>query len=97
MEMMARMQAAQYGDGFFYRLDPRVKIGVVLLFALIGPLIEELIPMLIRSFKVADRMGAAAELRGLSAPANKLSLAELRLKNEDWLFLTANLTLMTTL
>jgi len=239
MEMMARLQAAQYGDGFFYRLDPRVKIGVVLLFALIGPLIEEpillsilsmvavgymlqaglrktllflsgfyilsmlmylfaeaviftrtpeyltyliltltmlpimcgglllgmttslekliaalgrvgvpagmryaimvamryvamlgrelrhmvqamrvrgvlpgwkdlcfhpvrtlrvmLIPMLIRSFKVADRMGAAAELRGLSAPANKLSLVELRFKNADWLFLAANLIMMTTL
>ncbi len=239
MELMARMQAIQYGDGFFYRLDPRIKIGVVLLFALVGPLIEEpvllgilsmvaigymlqaglkktllflagfyilsmliylfaeaiifrrtpeyqvylvltltmlpimcgglllgmttplekliaalgkvgipsgmryaimvamryvamlgrelrhmvqsmrvrdvlpgwrdifihplqtlrimLIPMLIRSFKVADRMGAAAELRGLSAPANKLSLVELRLNTKDWLFLSANLVLITTL
>lgn len=239
MEVMARMQAVQYGDGFFYRLDPRIKIGVVLLFSLIGPLIEEpillailsivaigymlqaglrktllfligfyilsmlvflfteaiifrrtpeyltyltltltmlpimcgglllgltttleklitslgkvgipagmryavmvamryvamlgrelrhlvqsmrvrgvlpgwkdlfihplqtlrimLVPMLIRSFKVADRMGAAAELRGLSATDNKFSLAELRLTIKDWLFFSANIILMTTL
>ena len=236
MEMIARMQAVQYQDSFFHRLDPRVKIGVVFLFSMIGPLIENttglailslvaagylllaglkkillfmtgfyllsmlmylfieaiilqrppaylqyltltltmlpimcggfllgmttsleklitglgklgipagmryaimvamryvsmlgqelrlmvqsmkvrgvmpdwktcilhplhtlrifLIPMLIRSFKVADRMGAAAELRGLSSPGNKLSLADLRITSEDHIFFFANLILL---
>jgi energy-coupling factor transport system permease protein len=236
MEMIARMQAVQYGEGFFYRLDPRIKIGVVFLFSLVGPLIRQpvalaflstvacgyllaaglkktllytiafytlsmvmylfieaiifrrppkyqeyltltltmlpimsgglllgmttplekliaglerlgvpagmryavmvamryvamlgrelrhmvqamrvravipgwkdffahpikamrivLVPLLIRSFKVADRMGAAAELRGLSAPDNNLALASLRLRQEDLLFLSANLFLV---
>lgn len=51
-----------------------------------------LIPMLIRSFTVADRMGAAAELRGLSAPGNRLQLAELSMTKIDWIFLVANIT-----
>jgi len=239
MEMIAQIQAVQYGAGFFYRLDPRVKIGLVLLFSLIGPLIKQpvalvilsmvscgyllgarlkktllytitfyilfmvmyllieavilrrppkyqeyltltltmlpimcgglllgmtttlekliaalesfgvpagmryavmvtiryvamlgrelrhmvqamrvrsvmpcwkdifcqplvairivLLPMLIRSFKIADRMGAAAELRGLSAPDNNLSLASLRLRQEDRVFLAANLFLVFAL
>jgi len=239
MEMIARMQGVQYGDGFFNRLDPRIKIGVVFLFSLIGPLIGSplalgilsmvtcgyllaaglkktllyvlgfytlsmavyllieslilqrapkfleyltltltmlpimsgglllsmttplekiiaalgrlgipsgmryaimvamryvamlgrelrhlvqamrvrgvlpdwkffflhplkamrivLIPMLIRSFKVADRMGAAAELRGLSAPGNDLSLIPLKLTGADLLFLFANLLLILIL
>ena len=236
MEMIARMQVVQYGDGFFNRLDPRVKIGVVFLFSLIGPLIQQpaalailslvacgyliaaglkktlvyvagfytlsmatylfieaillrrppqyleyltltltmlpimcgglllgmsttlekiiaglaklgvpagaryaimvamryiamlgreqrhllqamrarrvlpgwknlschplaamrtvLVPMLIRSFKVADRMGAAAELRGLSSPDNNLALTPLRINGEDIIFLSANLVLV---
>jgi len=56
-----------------------------------------LVPLLIRSFKVADRMGAAAELRGLSAPENDLELAELSMKSDDWIFLIANLILVGTL
>lgn len=56
-----------------------------------------LVPMLIRSFKVADRMGAAAELRGLSAPGNKLLLAKLSMTTSDWIFLTVNLLLVFTL
>ena len=235
--MMAKLQAAQYNDTFFHRLDPRVKIGLTLMFSLIGPLIENpvllavltlvamsymmlaglgrtlllimaffvvsmlmylvieaiifrrppkymeyltltmlpimcgglllgmttsleklisglgklgvpkgmryaimvamryvamlgremqhlvqamrvrgvmpewkdyfrhpvatvrvmLVPLLIRSFKVADRMGAAAELRGLSAPDNKLSLVELHLTDEDWIFFAVNLGLVSFL
>jgi energy-coupling factor transport system permease protein len=236
MEMVSRLQAAQYGESFFHSLDPRVKMGLALIFSLIGPLIENqlmlgiltitamsylllagqrrvllfigaffvismvmylfiealilsrppkfmeyltltltmlpimciglllgmttsieklvtalgklgmptgmryavmvamryvamlgremrhvvqamkvrgvmvgwkdpfthpvstmriiLIPLLIRSFKVADRMGAAAELRGLSAPDNELQLAELSMKSEDWIFLVTNLALV---
>ncbi len=56
-----------------------------------------LVPLLIRSFKVADRMGAAAELRGLSAPDNDLQLAELSMTNDDWIFLSSNLVLVGTL
>jgi len=239
MEMIARMQAMQYRDGFFNRLDPRIKIGVILMYSLVGPLIEQpvalavlsvvaagyllaaglkkpllyvivfytlsmliylfieaiilhrppkyleyltltltllpimcgglllgmtttleklisglanlgvplgmryaimvamryvamlgrelrhlvqsmrvrgvmpgwksfilqplqamrivLVPMLIRSFKVADRMGAAAELRGLSAPGNSLSLSELQLTGEDLFFLFVNLALIIML
>jgi energy-coupling factor transport system permease protein len=239
MEMIARMQSVQYGDGFFNRLDPRVKIAVVLLFSVIGPLIDDpaslailsmvtcgyllvaglkktllyvagfytlsmvlylfieavilqrpprymeyltltltmlpimsgglllgmttslekliaglarlgvppgmrytimvamryvamlgrelhhlasamrvrgvmpgwknfilqplssmrliLVPMLIRSFRVADRMGAAAELRGLSAPNNRIVLVPLRLGSEDCIFLTGNLLLILVL
>lgn len=53
-----------------------------------------LVPLLIRSFKVADRMGAAAELRGLSAPGNDLQLAELSMTSDDWIFLITNLVMV---
>ena len=56
-----------------------------------------LVPLLIRSFKVADRMGAAAELRGLSAPDNDLRLAKLSMTNDDWIFLSSNLALVGAL
>lgn len=56
-----------------------------------------LVPLLIRSFKVADRMGAAAELRGLSAPGNSLSLAELELTADDLVFLSVNLAMVSFL
>ncbi|HIQ38204.1 MAG TPA: energy-coupling factor transporter transmembrane protein EcfT [Desulfocapsa sulfexigens] len=56
-----------------------------------------LVPLLIRSFKVADRMGAAAELRGLSAPGNNLQLAELSMTADDWIFLSANLLMVVIL
>lgn len=56
-----------------------------------------LIPLLIRSFKIADRMGAAAELRGLSAPDNKLCLAELSMTKVDWVFLIANIVMVGAL
>jgi energy-coupling factor transport system permease protein len=239
MEMITRLQGAQYEEGFFHRLDPRVKIGLTLIFSIIGPLIENpwllagltvlsmsymllaglvrtmlvaagffalsmllylfieaiifqrppkyleyltvnltmfpimgvglllgmttsleklitglgqlgipagmryaimvtmryiamlgnelrhvylsmrvrgvfpgfgdlfrhplqtlrnlLLPLLIRSFKIADRMGAAAELRGLSAPDNHLSLARLRWRAADFIFFSVNLLLVLSL
>jgi len=56
-----------------------------------------LVPLLIRSFKVSDRMGAAAELRGLSAPGNNLQLAKLTMTADDWTFLFANLLMVVIL
>lgn len=55
------------------------------------------VPLLIRSFRVADRMGAAAEMLGLTAPANNLTLAGLRLGPSDLVFLGANIALMVVL
>lgn len=52
------------------------------------------VPLVIRSFKVADRMGAAAELRGLSSPENTLSLAELHMTGIDLAFLSVNFLLV---
>lgn len=40
MKIIAKFQVAQYNDTFFHRLDPRVKIALALLFALIGPLMD---------------------------------------------------------
>ena len=40
MEMVSRLQVSQYGESFFHSLDPRVKMGLALIFSLIGPLIE---------------------------------------------------------
>lgn len=56
-----------------------------------------LIPLLVRSFKVADRMGAAAELRGLSAPDNRLELAELHFDETDTIFLLTNFVVVAML
>jgi energy-coupling factor transport system permease protein len=56
-----------------------------------------LVPLLIRSFKVVDRMGAAAELRGLSRPGNRLELAEVEFDADDQIFLAANIAVVISL
>ncbi len=55
------------------------------------------VPILIRAFRVADRMAAAAEMRGLSGPGNNLILGELHMMGRDWGFLSLNLALIAVL
>ena len=52
------------------------------------------IPMLIRSFKVADQMAAAAELKGVAAPVKPRKIQPLLFRAADLGFISLNLCLM---
>ena len=52
------------------------------------------IPMLIRSFRVADQMAAAAELKGVSAPTKPQKAHPLIFRAADFGFVSLNLCLM---
>lgn len=56
-----------------------------------------IVPLLIRSFKILDRMAAAAELRGLSAPGDNLCFAPLQITSLDIAFFFFNLGVIATL
>jgi len=55
-----------------------------------------LLPLLVRSFKVADRLGASAELRGLSRRHSGQEV-ELRMTPRDWIFAVSNAVIMVIL
>ena len=54
------------------------------------------VPMLIRSFKVADQMAAAAELKGVSAPTKPQKVHSISFALNDAGFVILNVTMMVT-
>lgn len=58
------------------------------------PLKLLVLPMLIRSFKVADQMAAAAELKGVSAPLTPKKVQPIFFKPSDFGFVSFNLAIM---
>lgn len=60
------------------------------------PLKLIVIPMLIRSFKVADQMAAAAELKGVSAPITPQKMEPIFFRPVDFAFVSFNFIIMVT-